>query len=333
LGKQLQQMRFETIQVSVRGKQVAVPAVRIRDCHLIVTGKWVKLARAHDEEWMETSAATDPAQCIMELRAGGLKADIFTFTEQLPHTQPRFAYPWEWDNIASAPTTNFAKWWEDLPQESRKNVRRSEKRGVTVTTVPFSDELVRGIKGIYDETPVRQGARFWHYQKPFETVKQENGTYLQQSSFLGAFYQGELIGFMKMVFVGPAARMMQIYCKSSHQDKRPANALIAKAVEVCASRGVSSLIYGKYIYGNKRNSPLAEFKRRNGFAEIRLPKYYVPLTLKGKIVVHCKLYRGVSGLLPEGCIDFLLRLRSRFYTYTLLRQNNVSKPAGATEAE
>ena len=62
------------------------------------------------------------------------------------------------------------------------------------------------------------------------------------------------------------------------EDKRPANALIAKMVEVCEAKGISHLIYGLYNYGNKRNSSLLEFKIRNGFEEFLVPRYYIPLT-------------------------------------------------------
>ena len=37
--------------------------------------------------------------------------------------------------------------------------------------VPFDDALVRGISRIYDETPTRQGRRFWHYGKDLDAAK------------------------------------------------------------------------------------------------------------------------------------------------------------------
>ena len=54
---------------------------------------------------------------------------------------------------------------------------------------------------------------------------------------------------------------------ASHQDSRPTNALLAKAVELCEAKGVSCLIYGQFNYGNKRDNPLREFKIRCGFTE------------------------------------------------------------------
>jgi hypothetical protein len=117
---------------------------------------------------------------------------------------------------------------------------------------------------------------------------------------------------MKFVYVDDLAKIMQILSKSAHYDKRPMNALIAKAVEVCCERGVSYLVYSKMSFGNKRNSQLAEFKRRNGFEEMLYPRYFVPLTLKGRIATSLRLHRGLLGLLPFWLINPLLRLRSGF---------------------
>ena len=98
-----------------------------------------------------------------------------------------------------------------------------------------------------------------------------------------------------------------------HYDKRPANALIAKTAEVCEQKGVSRLIYTKFIYGNKRRSSLVEFKRRNGFQQVNFPRYYIPLTLRGKLFIWLRLYKGFSGLIPERILQPLLSFRAWYY--------------------
>jgi hypothetical protein len=97
---------------------------------------------------------------------------------------------------------------------------------------------------------------------------------------------------------------------NGHYDKRPMNALIAKAVELCEQKGISHLVYGQFIYGNRRQSSFLEFKRRNGFEQINFPRYFVPLTLKGELFVRLRLYRGLSGLLPEPILQPLLNFRA-----------------------
>ena len=109
-------------------------------------------------------------------------------------------------------TDNFVKeWWENLPQESRKNVRRAARRGIVVKIVPFDDDLVNGVHRIYNHTPVRDGRVFWHFGKDFETVRRGLATYLDRSEFIGAYWNEELIGFMKMVYVDQQPRL----CTSS----------------------------------------------------------------------------------------------------------------------
>jgi hypothetical protein len=303
-------MSTDHIEIRVKGKTLRVPAAIVRDKTMVARGGWLKVAALRDEELAE-GEITDPVGFISSLKASGLRADIFTFPQRIDQSTPRYQYPFEWDNVAAASTGNFIEWWEKkIPQETRKNARRAAKKGVSIQVAKFDDEFVKGIKAIYDESPVRQGMRFWHHGKDFETVKMENATYLDRSEFIGAYLEGELIGFMKFVYVDSVARIMQILAMSAHHDKRPMNAMIAKAVEVCHEKGVSYLVYSQMRFGKKKDSPLAEFKRRNGFEEMLFPRYYVPLTLKGRIALKLDLHLGLLGILPPWLINFLLRLRS-----------------------
>jgi hypothetical protein len=289
------------------------PSLQINDRTIVVTGKWIRVAALRDEELVEGELVQEP-QLVLKLLRQKKMADIFTFAQKLTDAVPRHPYHLEWDNAAVVPITTFNDWWEDrLPQESRKNVRRAEKRGVVVKEVPFSDELVKGIQSIYNETPVRRGAPFWHYGKSFDAVKRENVTYLERSDFLGAYFKEELVGFIKIIYVENIATLIQILANNEHDDKRPMNALLAHAVKLCERKGISFLVYGKYVYDGNRNSSLTEFKRRNGFEEKRFPRYFVPLTIKGTLALKSKLHLGVKGLIPGRVIGRLLSLRSLFY--------------------
>jgi hypothetical protein len=88
--------------------------------------------------------------------------------------------------------------------------------------------------------------------------------------------------------------------------------LIARAVERCEARKCNYLIYGKYNYGTTKSS-LAEFKRRNGFEHILVPKYYIPLTVKGRVSLKLGLHRGARALVPSPLLVLFRRLRSHFY--------------------
>ena len=250
---------------------------------------------------------------LAKIKDAKVEMDIFTFSQKLPDTAPKYDYFMEWDNVAAISITTFDQWWTGLPQATRKNVRRSAKRGVEIRIAEFDDELIKGIVKIYNETPIRQGRAFWHYGKDFDATKQANSTYLSTCDFLGAYIKDELIGFMKLVYAGKEARIMQIISMDRHQDKRPTNALIAKAVELAEAKKMDYFIYGKYIYGNRRDTSIIEYKNRNGFQMIEIPKYYVPLTMKGNIALKCGLQHGIIGLIPGKVKDYLSGLRAKWY--------------------
>jgi hypothetical protein len=265
-------------EIRVQGKTVLVPSTVVQGRTIIVKGKWVKIASVEDEDCFEGDVVDNPDLFLTQLRQGPFKADLFTFEQKPTSSKPQYGYHMEWDNAAIIPITDYAHWWESLPQETRRNVRKAAKLGVDVKAVQFDDELVRGIVDIYNETPIRQGRQFWHYGKSFEAVKKETATYLERSEFVGAYFANSMIGFIKLLYVDKCATVIHILSKEQHADKRPTNALIAKAVEVCAAKGITSFQYCKYVYGKNETSPLTEFKRRNGFERVLYPRYFVPLS-------------------------------------------------------
>ena len=287
---------------------------------LIVEGKWLKVARVQDEDWQEGQMVRDPEKFVAAIRASSLRADLFTFCQKLPEMQPQYNYCLKWDNLAVIRTRSFDEWWEkELPQVTRKNVRRATRRGVLVRLVACDDTLIRGITDIYNEIPIRDGRPFPHYGKDFATIKREVTTMSDRSEFLGAFHGEELIGFIKLIHMGKLSSILHIVSKRAHYDKRPSNALLTKAVAVCHQRGADYLIYGQYNYGNRSNSALTEFKRRNGFEGILVPRYFIPLTIWGRVSLGLKLHHGIRGILPRRWVDPVLHLRAKYYEKRLRR--------------
>jgi hypothetical protein len=273
----------ETVEVSVKGRWYSVPSVRVDGKNIVVRGKHIRIAAVHEEEWLETEVA-DPKRCIDWLKAKcdpALRADLFTFSQKLPENNAKYAYPLEWDSIAAVPITNLKNWWEGLPQESRKNVRRAEKRGVTVSIKPLDSRLVEDLMDLNNDSPLRQGKPFTHYGKTYDQVWRDQQSFRDRSDYICAYANEELIGVVKLVYRGDIASILTFVSKKSQQDKRPANALMAKAIDICVNKGMSHLVFGKYNYGNKKDTPLREFKLRNGYREILVPHYYVPLNIKG----------------------------------------------------
>lgn len=309
--------QMQSIEISVRGVPRMVPCVEVDERVIIASGKWPKMAEIRDEEWLEGDIASSAIDLVQTLRRDRrLKADIFSFAQKVTDPVPRLPYFHRLDSMAVIPIISYSDWFTNrISKQIRSDLSRAAKRGVIVREVEFTDEFVQGIVGIYNETPIRQGRQFWHYGKQFDAVKQMNITYLERSIFLGAYLGDELIGFVKMVHADGVAGLMQIISKEAHQDKRTTNALIAKAVEVCELKGFSHLTYANFRYAQGSDG-LTDFKRRNGFEELLVPRYYVPLSLRGKFILSLHLEKGAKALLPSSVLKSLKRVRASLYRFS-----------------
>ncbi len=203
-------MQANYVEISIKGRLIKVPAIEFAGNTIALSGSWLKTAQVRDEDWLESEAVTDPEACLERIRRAGLAADLFTFVQRLPRTEPHYRYHLEWDNVAAIPTADYKAWWEGLPQVVRKNVRRAERRGISVREVEFNDALVKEIVEINNETPVRQGRPFWHYGKSLAVVKRDYATLLDRSIFLGAYHEDKLVGFIKMISMGEITGILQI---------------------------------------------------------------------------------------------------------------------------
>jgi hypothetical protein len=301
-------------EIRVKGKAVSVPTAQVAGQTVVVNGRWLRVASLKDELLVEGDALTEPESFVARLKATRLSADVFTFAQKLNETTPKYAYRHEWDNRAVVPITTFSDWWDHRAESSvRRAVRKATKVGVVVKVVELDDALVEGIVDIYNETPTRQGRAFWHYQKPASVVKLENSTYPERSIFVGAYSEGELIGFVRLIAYDDNADLVQIISKMKHFDKRPQNALIAKAIEICEQRKIARLTYGAFVYNDPASS-LTEFKRRNGFEQVLVPRYYIPLTLKGRLALKGNFHHPLSERIPKPLLAQLRRLRSLWYS-------------------
>ena len=240
------------------------------------------------------------------LKQNAVKVDIFTFCQRLPEMVPKYEYYMAWDNIAVLPVTSYDHWWsKQIKSSTRAMVRKAAKQDVVVRKVEFDDDFVRGMVSIYNETPIRQNRHFGHYSKDFEIVKHEFSKHLFREELLGVYYKDELIGFIMLAYTGQSAVLTQIISKIKYRDKAPNNALIAKAVECCDQKKVPYLVYARWDTG----SSLTEFKRHNGFEKVSLPRYYIPLTAKGQIVLGLGFHRRLERVIPEGIKARLKKLR------------------------
>jgi len=279
----------------------------------LVNGKLIRIARLDGEGYQFLD---DPEMALKLIRRSDTRIDLFTFIQKLSETSPKYKYPLEWDNMAVLSVSTFDHWMaKQVDFKVRNKVRKAAKNGVLVREVPFDDDLVSGISSIYNESPVRQGKAFWHYEKNLEEVRRMNATFMDQSIFIGAYLENKLIGFAKLVTDEDRSQagLMQIVSMIQHRDKAATNALIAQSVRSCAERRIPSLWYANFSYGKKQPDSLADFKRHNGFEKVDLPRYYVPLTLAGLVALRLQLHRRTIEWIPEPIAALYRKARSLWY--------------------
>jgi hypothetical protein len=223
--------------------------------------------------------------------------DVFTFLER-KWCCPIPNLPSTWikadDNVGLLEIKDYESWWQAIGKKTRNMVRRAEKSGIKVTVVESSEKLAEGIWKIYNETPIRQERAFPHYGESLQTVA---GSMFasQNNTFIGAFLEDELVGFIQLLYGDDIAIISNILALQKHWDKAVNNALLAKAVEVCASNGRRWLMYGRI--GN--HPSLDRFKESNGFGKFPIARYYVPITRKGRVAVRLGLHREFKDALPQ----------------------------------
>jgi len=223
-------------------------------------------------------------------------SDVFTFIERgwcFKIQTPPSNWIKSRDNVALLHITSFEEWWKAVGKKTRNMVRKAKKSGVTTKLTEPSEKLAKGIWKIYNETPIRQRRAFPHYGITLEKVRKAV-IKSKNCSYIGAYYSGELVGFIHLIYGDNIAVMSQILSLKKHWNKAVNNALIAKAVEVCAEKSIPWLMYGRM--GN--HPSLDKFKTNNGFSEFPITRYYIPLTKKGKLATKLKLHREIKDVLP-----------------------------------
>lgn len=301
------------VEIRPCGQPVMVEGVLVNGATFIVTGKWLRTATLL-YEWQKDVA--EPTKVVQAMRAAPTRIDFLKFWQRIPESEAKFPYYKEWREVAAIPITTYQHWWDhQIRFKARNKMRKTQKLGVRIEQVEFNDEFVRGILDIYNQSPLRRGKPFRHYGKDFETVKAELSVDLDEAIFVGAYYKDELIGFIKFLVADRYAMVTLILDKTSHRDKAPMNGMIAKVVEICATRHIPFFTYTLW-----RRGAHGKFQESVGFEKIPVPEYFVPLTLRGKIALLLRLHNGVGGVIPEKVMVWLLALRAKWYHLKVARK-------------
>ena len=244
----------------------------------------------------EYEKSVNPSGGFLEtLAAKGV--DLFTFIERkwcCPVTNPPKLWLTAPDNIALLEIKSYGEWLNRIGKKTRNMIRKAEKNGVETRVAEPDNKLAKGIWRTYNESPIRQERRFPHYGTPLQDV-QKSVFSANNSTYIGAYFQQEFIGFIQLVHGDNLTIISQILSRQDYWDRAVNNALIAKAVEVCASKAVKWLMYGRM--GN--HPTLDNFKLNNGCVKYELTRFYVPLSTKGGIAARLGLHRELKDVLPQ----------------------------------
>ena len=301
-----------------KGLLLLAPAKKQTNKTVLIGGKRceihdgiVRVLVLHDEV---TDSPPDPESTLQEIRQKKLPVDIFTFLQKPSEPLPKFPYHLEKDNLAVLEISTWTNWFRrQVHPNTRTNIRKAAKKGLVVRIEPFGDHITAGLVEVFNEAPIRRGRRYPYYGWDAEMVNRTWAIQLDQSSWVVAYYRESFVGFIKLIVGEGTARTSGTVAKEAHRDKCPMNALLSECVRLCASMGIRLLVYGKFTYGRKGETSLTEFKKHNGFKKLEVPRYYIPLTMRGRIGLRLGLHHSLIDVIPGPVQRTLLKLRSRWY--------------------
>jgi len=279
--------------------------MRVADVELTISGRFLKIAKLR-HEWFEY--LEDPLGFVAALRSRHPIADVFMFLQESHYPRPSLPFHHELSDASVLTFNTYEDWWKTLHFKVRNKARKVQKTGVDMRRVQLNDDFVRGVKGIYDESPIRQDRRFPHFGKSFDVVKEDLSSFLDRSLFIGAYHEGELVGFMKLFEGRDILRTIHIIAKISHRDKCVMDGLIAKAVEICGERHIRHLHYGDWA-----SRGLGAFRAKFGFERHDCPRYFVPLSTRGRLMLALRLHHSFKQHMPQDWIDRVVMLRRKWY--------------------
>ena len=280
---------------------------------LVVTGRFLKRASLRSEFHV---LLDDPLSFLREIKQSGLRADIVTFIQEIQDSVPKYPFRYELEKMAVLPITTYDDWFKkQLTFKPRNKLRKALKSGIEIRLEELNEPLLQGIKAVYDETPIRQGKRNYHYGEDLTKIRREHSTFLDRSQFIAVYDAGQIVGFAKVTFSQGCGIVMNFLSKVSHRDKAVNNAILAKMVEICADRQLKCLVYGHW--GSDATRGLVEFKTANGFQCVAIPRYFVPLTGLGRLALSAGIHQGLVHRIPKWCIEPAANVRKRWNAFRL----------------
>jgi hypothetical protein len=289
----------------------------IDETEISMSGRFFRIAKLR-HEWFEFPV--EPGALAGKLKQHKPVPDLFTFLQEAHAPRPEFPFYRETAGASLLTIKSFDDWWENLHFKARNKARKAQKTGVEIHEVELNDTFIRGVEKIYNESPLRQGRKFTHYGKDFATIKNDLGSFPKESSFTGAYFKGELVGFMKLFEGNGIMRMIHIIATLAHRDKCVMDALIARAVKICDEKKIVHLHYGDWT-----SRGLGVFRVKYNFQRHDCPRYFIPLTARGKFMLNLRLHRPLRERLPQAWADRLIDVRNHWNAMRYRESGNAAE--------
>ena len=170
-----------------------------------------------------------PTELLQKLGERG--TDIFKFLERswcCKIQNPKKSWAKSDDNVALFHVKNYDEWWKSIDKKTRNIIRKAEKSGISTSIAQPDEKLAEGIWKIWNETPIRQDRGFPHYGTSLEEVRKILRL-MQNCTHIGAYLQGELVGFIQLVHGDNITIISQILSMQKHRDKAINNASNCKS--------------------------------------------------------------------------------------------------------
>lgn len=200
-----------------------------------------------------------------------------------------------------------------VAKDVRESLRRIRREGVEVREMPFNASSCEDISTLFNESPIRQGKRYWHYGKSAAQIQEELSPLASRSLYVGAYHRGRLVGFTQVVRLESIGVLRTVHVLGSLVSRkvRPVTAMIDWMVRYGWENGFQRIVYGKHDYGNASNDSLTAFKSRHGFRSEPLRIDYHCLCPQGAWYLAAGLHRNLREMTPRHLALFLKKARSR----------------------
>jgi len=302
-----------------KGRDIVCDAINVDGNVFLISCGFIRTAQL---KYVYHSDVKNPEKVIAALKTASKRVDFLRFCQRVPDTHPKFDYYRETREIAAIPISTFDYWWtQQINAKTRNMVRKPEKNGVRIEETDLTESFINGVVEIFNESPLKRGKPFWHYGKDYKTVEKGLNKNRHEAIYIASYFKDELIGYIKLIVADRNAMITQILDKMSQRDKSPMNGLIAKAVEICADRGIPFITYTVWRRGDH-----GKFQERNGFRKYPVPEYFVPLTLRGKISLKLGLHNGVKPMVPEKVYELMLSVRAKIWALKFKKKLEEGRP-------